>query len=126
MLPRDIYNCEIFSIPIGICNTKKTFKYNKEDLPLGKGFFWVLKVLDGKYKHTEITDYFFLEYNPLCPKKKDIDYTRLKDVLNALNMKKFKSNDLEQFIGQKIQVLINTKLNQNEEPVNYVEKYVSC
>ena len=126
LLERNIYNCEIYRIPYGIIDMKKTFIYRNETLPIGKGFFWVLKILDnGKYKDREIIDYFNIQYDWRYTNKQP-NLTKLLNAMKCLKITNFKANSLFGLEGRILKVLISIKLNQNNLKENYVEDYIYC
>lgn len=128
LIPRDIYELEIYRIPYGIQYTKKTFNFNGEDIPFGIGFFWLLKIINNKeYENREVFDYIMVKIdyrykmNPYG-RKKMID--RFYQVLKALDLKDFNTRDLQILEGRKLKAIISVRVNKQGEKENFVESYL--
>jgi len=123
VIERDIYICEIFRIPYGINEMKKTFVHNGYVLPIGKGFFWILKIANGIYKGREIMDYFPVFFDKRYTQK-EIDFKKIINITKQLKLESFRTDKLYELEGKIIPVLIDVRLNKKEERENYVAEYL--
>ena len=120
ILDRGYYKCTISRIPYGLSYTKKEFKYNGGTYSVGRGFYWILKTESGR----EIMDYFFMEYCPYYRYAKPIDYTRIKEICEQLNLESFNTKTMFDLVGKELFVFIDIRLNKdNIHRENYVKSY---